>query len=181
MFQNPYFLIDRYFGRGECFASILKQEAHVQAIVRGSKDYEDIFGVVKFYQTNCGVLVSAEVTGLPFVPLLCDHFVFGFHLHEGRSCEGNEEDVFAGSMMHYNPEKCPHPRHAGDFPPLLGNQDYAYMVFLTDRFCVEEIVGRTVIIHASPDDFKTQPSGGSGEKIACGICLRFMAGGAKNI
>ncbi len=163
------FHIDRYFGRQERFASILMRKPHAEAIVRGNGDYEDIFGIVKFYQTNCGVLVSAEVTGLPFVPLVCDHFVFGFHLHEGRECMGNEEDVFAGAMMHYNPEKCPHPRHAGDFPPLFGNQDYAYLVFLTDRFGVEEIVGRTVIIHASPDDFRTQPSGSSGEKMACGV------------
>ena len=37
------------------------------------------------------------------------------------------------------------------------------------RFTVEEIVGKTVIIHSNADDFTTQPSGNSGEKIACGI------------
>jgi len=41
-------------------------------------------------------------------------------------------------------------------------------VFLTNRFSVSEILGRAVVLHALPDDFKTQPSGAAGEKIACG-------------
>ena len=45
---------------------------------------------------------------------------------------------------------------------------YAFSAFLTDRFTVKEIVGRTVIMHSSPDDFTSQPSGNAGEKIACG-------------
>lgn len=156
-------------GNERRFVSVLSRRPHAVAIVKGSEDYEDVIGIVKFYQTDCGVLVAAEVTGLPYLPGVCEHFVFGFHIHEGTDCSGNEEDVFAGSMMHYNPNKCPHPRHAGDLPPLLGNRGYAFSIFLTNRFVVDEIKGRTVIIHASPDDFKTQPSGNSGEKIACGV------------
>ena len=41
-------------------------------------------------------------------------------------------------------------------------------MFYTNRFVPEEIIGRTVVIHENPDDFKTQPSGDSGSKIACG-------------
>ena len=54
-------------------------------------------------------------------------------------------------------------------PPLFSNKGYAFMIFLTDRFKVDEIIGKTVIIHSMPDDFKTQPSGDSGMKIACGV------------
>ena len=54
-------------------------------------------------------------------------------------------------------------------PPLFINDGYAFMIFLTDRFKVDEIIGRTVIIHSMPDDFTTQPSGNSGMKIACGV------------
>ena len=71
-------------------------------------------------------------------------------------------------MTHYNPKDCPHPYHAGDMPPLFGNNGEAFMAFMTDRFTVEEIIGKTVIIHSNPDDFTTQPGGNSGEKIACG-------------
>ena len=43
------------------------------------------------------------------------------------------------------------------------------MSVLTDRFNVDEIIGKTVVIHLMLEDFKTQPSGNSGEKIACGV------------
>ena len=135
------------------------------ATICGANDYPNLRGQIRSYQRcNC-VLVEATIRGLP----VTDTGFFGFHIHEGESCAGNEEDIFAGARTHYNPQKCPHPRHAGDLPPLFGNEGYAFSVFLTDRFTVDEIVGKTVIIHASPDDFKTQPAGNAGEKIACGI------------
>jgi Cu-Zn family superoxide dismutase len=40
--------------------------------------------------------------------------------------------------------------------------------FLTNRFTLDEIIGRVIIIHDKPDDFTSQPSGNSGNKIACG-------------
>ena len=43
------------------------------------------------------------------------------------------------------------------------------MRFLTDKFKLDDVVGRAVVIHESPDDYRTQPAGGSGIKIACGI------------
>ncbi|MCX7614928.1 MAG: superoxide dismutase family protein, partial [Clostridiales bacterium] len=67
---------------------------------------------------------------------------------------------------------CNHPGHAGDLPPLFGNYGHAFMAVFTGRVSVSEIIGRTVIIHASPDDFTTQPSGNSGKKIACGQIYR---------
>lgn len=69
---------------------------------------------------------------------------------------------------HYNPKSCNHPEHAGDLPPLFENNGYAYISFLTNRFTVKEIIGKVIIIHDMPDDFTTNPSGKSGEKIACG-------------
>ena len=86
----------------------------------------------------------------------------------GISCSGNAEDEFADALTHYNPNHCLHPSHAGDFPPLLQNNGYAYMSFLTNQFRVKDILGKVVIIHDSPDDFTSQPSGNSGKKIACG-------------
>lgn len=56
----------------------------------------------------------------------------------------------------------------GDLPPLLSTHGAACSAVYTGRFYPDDVVGRTVVIHMNPDDFKTQPSGDSGEMIACG-------------
>ena len=71
-----------------------------------------------------------------------------------------------------NPNNLPHPQHAGDLPPLLGNQGYAYSAFYTDRFELPDIIGRSLIIHSGADDFTTQPSGNAGVKIGCGVIVQ---------
>ncbi|MDE6155680.1 MAG: superoxide dismutase family protein [Eubacterium sp.] len=142
---------------------MLKAGPQAAAQLRGSDAYESISGSVKFYKTANGVVVYAVVTGLP-----CVNSFNGFHIHEGGSCSGNADDPFADVMGHYNPKDAAHPNHAGDLPPLLNNNGNAISLFLTDRFNVEQIIGRTVIIHDKYDDFTTQPSGNSGKKIACG-------------
>lgn len=86
----------------------------------------------------------------------------------GTSCTGNLEDEFANAKTHYNPTNCPHPFHAGDLPPLIENNGYSYMSVLINKFKIQDIIGKVVIIHDMPDDFTSQPSGNSGKKIACG-------------
>lgn len=140
------------------------------AHIHGSSNYPDIHGSISFRQKRCGVLVTAEIFGLPYNEA-CNSGIFALHIHDGDSCSGNFEDPFANAGVHYNPCGFAHPYHAGDLPPLFSNRGYAYMSVFTDRFTVKEIIGRTVIIHKNPDDFTTQPSGNAGEKIACGkIC-----------
>lgn len=151
---------------------ILAQKPDAVAAVRGSGAYPRTGGTVRFYQTRVGVLVSAQIVGLPIGDGACAGRVFGFHIHEGSACRGNREDPFAAVGGHYNPSGCEHPYHAGDLPPLFGNHGYALSVFLTDRFTVREVIGRTVIIHGGVDDFSTQPAGNAGAKIACGQILR---------
>lgn len=151
--------------------SILRSRPQAAASIAGSESCPEISGTVRFYQTNAGVLVWAEITGLPAPELPCQGRIFGFHIHKGTDCGGNMDDPFADAMSHYNPSDCNHPYHAGDLPPLFGNDGFALSLFLTDRFSVNDVIGRTVIIHDHPDDFTTQPSGNSGTKIACGaIC-----------
>lgn len=133
------------------------------ACVSGGRAEPNLKGIVRFSQNCGGVLVSAEVMGLPH-----DGF-YAFHIHDGCKCTG---EAFADSGSHYNPTDAKHPNHAGDLPPLLSNKGKAQMSVLTGRFRVDEIIGKTVVIHSKPDDFKTQPSGNPGEKIACGIICR---------
>ena len=146
----------------------LRRQPQAIACIKGSDAYAGICGCVRFYQTNWGVLVETEVHGLPVRVNTHDRPVFGFHIHEGSCCCGTAENPFEEAGTHYNPENYDHPYHAGDMPPLFGNGGYALQIFLTDRFAVREIVGRTVIVHLHPDDFTTQPSGNSGAMIACG-------------
>lgn len=134
-----------------------------KAIARicGGRRQPQLSGMVRFFQSIDGVIVEAEIQGLPET----ETGFFAFHIHEGGSCTGED---FPNTGGHFNPKEEIHPNHAGDLPPLLGNHGKAYMKVLTDRFCIGEIIGRTVIIHDAPDDFHTQPSGNAGMKIACG-------------
>ena len=152
--------------------SVLHGRPQALARIAGSANYPDLSGTVRFYQTREGVIVWAEVSGLPRSDPPCQDRVFGFHIHEGIGCGGSMDDPFADAMSHYDPHGCEHPHHAGDLPPLFGNDGFALCLFLTRRFSVDEVVGKTVIIHDRPDDFTTQPSGSSGKKIACGVIRR---------
>ena len=132
------------------------------ALIKGGNAVPSVIGTIKFYQNRGYVLVVADIRGLPHT----DTGFFGLHIHEGSDCGGID---FSNTKSHYNPENSPHPKHAGDLPPLMLYVDRAYSSFITDRFNVSDIIGRTVVIHNMPDDFTSQPSGNSGEKIACGI------------
>lgn len=129
------------------------------ARIRGGAAQPDLRGRVRFYQDQRGVWVEAEICGLPHSGF------FALHIHEGGECTG---EGFADTGGHYNPTGARHPEHAGDLPPLLSCGGRAEMAVLTDRFRLKEIVGRTVVIHSMPDDFRSQPAGNAGEKIACG-------------
>ncbi len=141
------------------------------ANIRGGMTYPDIRGIVKFYQRKYSTLVVAEIRGLPNPIGRCEKPVFAFHLHDGTSCDMNGKEAFSETKGHYDPENCPHPYHAGDMPPLFGVNGFAFSAFMTDRFRVRDILGKTVVIHAGSDDFSTQPAGNAGEKIACGVVV----------
>ena len=133
------------------------------AQLTGSAAAPALSGAVHFCQMSQGVLVTAHVSGLPRDN--AEGF-FALHIHEGTGCTG---DSFANSLGHYNPSGAPHPSHAGDLPPLLSNGGTAYLSVLTNRFRLAEVLGRTAVIHSGPDDFRSQPAGTPGTKIACGV------------
>ncbi len=152
--------------RFQTVGRVLQTKPAAVAVIRGIDP--QLRGTVRFYSTRYGVLVAADIGGLPLATADCTKPVFGFHIHEGTTCTGPSSDPFADVGSHYNPDDCPHPSHAGDLPPLFEAGGRAFTAFLTDRFTVREIIGKTVIIHSSPDDFTTQPAGNAGTKIACG-------------
>lgn len=200
---NAQFEANAQFG---AYGEILDEKPDAIAVIQGGSTDPNIRGEVWLYQLKSGVLVAAEVYGLPRQEGQCDSRIFGFHLHDGDSCmssaliqprNGNMQnnamsmpnnskmqnntapmqnngmmhanEPFPLSGAHYNPGECEHPHHAGDLPPLFGCNGYAMSVFLTDRFLVDDVIGKTLILHDRPDDFKTQPAGDAGEKIACGV------------
>ncbi len=157
------------------YADILaRKKPEAAALIKGSDAYPDINGVVYFYQTKDGVLITAKINGLPHDIEKCESKVFGFHIHGGESCTGTEASPFENTGSHYNKFMCEHPHHSGDMPPLFENNGMAYMSFLTNRISVADVIGKTVVIHSQPDDFVSQPAGNSGIKIACGKIKRLM-------
>ena len=126
--------------------------------VRGNEMYPEIRGDVLFYEMYGGTVVVATIKNL-----LGSNGFHGFHIHEGIRCE----KMMQGG--HYNPTNQAHPQHAGDMPPLLSNRGNAFCAFYTNRFYPEDVIGKTVVIHAMPDDFKSQPSGNPGTILACGV------------
>lgn len=138
------------------------------ALIAGNKNYPKLNGKVWFFDTHGGTLVTVSVCGITDKDGEYSQSFHGLHIHAGKSCTGNAQEPFADDDGHYNPRDTGHPQHAGDLPPLLSCHGSAWMSVYTDRFYPEDIIGKTVIIHAMPDDFHTQPSGDSGEMIACG-------------
>lgn len=149
----------------------MRNNMRLEAIARVSGDTQHpaLQGMVRFYQLPQGVLVQAEVNGLPNDTKVCAANIYAMHIHETGSCTGSVKQPFADTGGHYNPEGCPHPAHAGDLPPLFGNNGFAWAAVYTNRFRVSEVIGRAVIIHENLDDFTSQPSGNPGIGIGCGV------------
>lgn len=93
----------------------------------------------------------------------------GFHIHANRSCTGDREDEFKDVGKHYNPDRKRHPNHKGDLSPINTSTGEVHIEQETDRFTVDEIIGKAIILHSQRDDFTSQPAGDAGDKIACGV------------
>lgn len=128
-------------------------------------------GLVQFEQIAGQVYLHAVVTGLE------PGGEHGFHVHEVGDCRAPDASSAKG---HFNPYGKPHAhystpeRHAGDLPSLKA--DASGRAVLEKRLDVisvaagpASIVGRAVIVHAQPDDYRTQPSGDAGARIACAV------------
>ncbi len=128
-----------------------------------------VSGKVVFTQTRGGVQISAEITGL-------SPGKHGFHVHEFGDCS-MADGTCAGA--HFNPTGAPHAgpddekRHVGDLGNIEVSQDGKAKYMRVDKLVAlngpNSIIGRSVIIHADPDDLKSQPSGNAGARVGCGV------------
>lgn len=129
------------------------------------------FGEATFEQLNGKVRVTVFVQGLKPGQ---EH---GLHIHEVGDCSSGDGMSAKG---HFDPHKKPHghpssgERHAGDLPALKANKAgrakvEADMDIITVSPGPASVIGRALIVHADPDDYKTQPTGNAGARIACGV------------
>jgi len=130
----------------------------------------EVKGSVKFIQKKDRVHIISKLQGLP-------PGRHGFHLHQHGNCGDN--GMAAGG--HYNPTGTPHGspdndvshRHVGDLGNLEANHKgdahdnrFDNVIKLSGP---QSVIGLSVIIHANPDDFVTQPTGNAGARIGCGV------------
>ena len=133
-------------------------------------------GVATLTQVSGNVRIVLEAKGLPPGP----HAV---HIHAVGKCDAPQ---FTSAGDHFNPEQKQHgmqnPQgpHAGDLPNLtIGADGTGRLETTTDRVTLGtgatslfDQDGSALVVHAGPDDFKTDPTGNSGGRIACGVIVK---------
>lgn len=131
-------------------------------------------GTASLSQTSAGVLISASLTGI-------GSGTHGLHVHEVGRCDG---PAFTTAGGHFNPEGKQHGfrnsngAHAGDLPnvspPQNGSLTFDVLLpnaSLSGRNALLDADGASIVVHASADDYLTDPSGNSGSRIACGVIV----------
>jgi Cu-Zn family superoxide dismutase len=107
--------------------------------------------------------------------------VHAVHVHETGDCSADDASSAGG---HWNPTTKDHghwgvdPFHLGDIGNVTVGEDGSGSIALsTDLWSLgsgssNDVLGHAVIVHASPDDFQTQPTGAAGGRIACGVIAK---------
>jgi Cu-Zn family superoxide dismutase len=121
---------------------------------------------------NGGIKVAVTGKGMPAGP-------HGAHVHMVGRCDAPD---FASAGAHWNPGATQHGTqnpagpHAGDLPNLNVSQDGSATMAMTlpggTLDAMLDADGAALVVHANPDDLKTDPSGNSGGRIACGVLVR---------
>ncbi len=128
---------------------------------------QHVTGTVTFTQSGDVLSFVADIDGL------APNTTHGFHIHE----HGDLSDpALAKAGGHYNPTHQPHGgpssahHHAGDLGNLTADDHgHAHLAGTVPGVALDAILGRSVIIHAKPDDLHTQPTGDSGGRVAGGV------------
>lgn len=139
------------------------------AHIKGGTEESQIYGEVCFYSWANGTIIKLEVMGLPQNG---KNNFWGFHIHESGNCDEDDvNDPFKNAGEHFTMDDVHHPNHTGDLPMIYSNNGYSFMIYYSDRFKPEDVIGKSVIIHKNFDDIVTEPSGNSGKRIACGVIV----------
>jgi Cu-Zn family superoxide dismutase len=126
----------------------------------------DVRGTVTFTQKGESVHVATALTGL------APGSEHGIHVHEKGDCSAPDGTSAGG---HYNPKGSAHgsqsgAHHEGDMPNVqAGAYGGADAGFDIAGVKVADLVGKSVIVHRDADDYKSQPAGNSGPRVACGV------------
>lgn len=148
------------------FPSLAQAASTKEAIIINSKGEK--IGTAKFTETKVGVQTSVSVSGLT-------PGAHGMHIHEAGQCKTPD---FKSAGGHFNPSHKKHGKqnpqgaHMGDLPNLMvAKNGVGNLTFMISDLALRRIdSGKTaIVIHAAGDDGKTDPSGNSGDRIACGV------------
>jgi Cu-Zn family superoxide dismutase len=129
-------------------------------------------GTLQLAAATGGVQLTGQVTGL------APNSEHGFHIHQTGDCS---DPGFKSAGEHFNPDGAMHgapdsaTHHLGDLPMLkaddkgTANVDALIANATLADGGMHDILGKALVVHAKADDYKTQPSGNSGDRIACGV------------
>lgn len=130
-------------------------------------------GEVRFYPVEGALMIEVTAMGL-------EPGSHGFHIHAIGDCSAPDAssagDHFApNGNAHGAPEDPSDQRHAGDLgnieASVTGIAQYQRSSSSLSLTGPDSVIGKAVIIHAGEDDLRTQPSGDSGDRIACGVIV----------
>ncbi len=160
-------------------AAGMRQLRTAYARITGGPLAPSLTGLATFRDVAGGTEVCVWVNGLPAYkpaqggnPPVGPH---GFHIHEIGNCTvGSPSNPFMTAGEHWKVGNQPHGNHNGDFPVLFSNNGHARMCFFTNKFKVNDVIGKAVMIHENPDDYRTQPSGAAGRRLACGVVMPLI-------
>ena len=148
-----------------------------QEAPRATAQLQPTKGSKTFGEANFEQLADNKVRVSVYVQGLKPGQEHGLHIHEKGDCSSGDGMSTGG---HFNPANKPHghfqsaERHAGDLPSLKAGTDGRAKIDvelsgLSVASGPSSVVGRGIIVHADPDDYKTQPTGNAGARIACGV------------
>jgi len=153
-----------------CKSTTASDPSHSVTIKLEPKSGSSVEGTATFTEKGGKVTMEAKLTGLK-------PGVHAIHIHEKADCSAADGSSAGG---HWNPTFKKHGKwgegeyHRGDIGNFSADVDgNATVIFTTDEWCIDcadktkDILGKGLVVHASPDDYTSQPAGNAGARVAC--------------